>query len=185
MFVIPTLTWDEIASFYSLIRVSLLGVAAPIHCIANEVSRDWEAPQHPLESATFVTDTIYELPKTVSYSGYVEADMLAVFEAMIKLTTTIGYGFTIYTMGGVYSNMFVTNFTRRETADVSTGYKFDITFQEAKQIGLLNNAINLAINAGSSLVASAINCINQGSILPLADGGLEILDSSVQFGLSL
>lgn len=185
MIQIPKLSFSDIARFYSLIRVSHLGIASPIECAENTVSRSWEAPTHPTEIGLFVGDTIYEEPKSISMSVLIQSGLLPVFEAQIKLANELGVGFNIFTLGGVYSNMFVVSFTRPERPDVSTGYMCDITFQEIPQAGLLNDIINISITAASSAVSAAVNTINSGSVQPVASAISEIGDTALQWGLSV
>ena len=183
MIQIPNISFSNIASFYSLIRVSHLGVASPISCRENTITRTWEAPVHPTEIGILIGDTIYEEPKVINMSVYIESGYIPVFEAQIKLANELGIGFNIFTLGGVYSNMFVTNFVRPESADVSTGYMCDITFQEIPQVGLFNKLLNTAIAAGSSAVAAAVNTVNTGTVQPVAAAGLEVADTILQEGL--
>lgn len=172
MISIPKLTFSDIAKFYSLIRVSHMGIASPIECINDNVQRSWQAPMHPTEMGIFTTDTIYEEPKSITINAFVKNSMFPVFEAQILLSTKIGFGFNIFTIGGVYNNMFVTSLDRPETADVSTGYNISVTFTELQNAGsLLNLVTNLAINVGSSVIAAAVNTVDSGTVLPSAKDG--------------
>lgn len=186
MIAIPKLSFSDIAKYYSLIRVSHLGIASPIECIDDNVQRSWMAPQHPTETGLFVSDTIYEEPRSVTINAHIQNSMLPVFEAQILLSVKIGTGFNIYTMGGVYSNMFVTSFDRPESSDVSTGYNVSITFTELQQSSSwLGSVINLAITAGSSAIAAAVNTVESGTIQPIADGAMEVTDSALSTGLNI
>lgn len=178
---IPTISFDEIASYYSLIRVSHLGVASPISCTENTVTRAWEAPIHPVENGKFIGDTIYEEPKSISMSVFIKSDMLPVFEAQIKLANNIGVGFNIFTLGGIYNNMFVVNFSRPESPNVSTGYLCDVTFQEIPMADNIGDIIAL----GSTAVAAAVNTINTGTVQPVLTGILESGDIILQTGFDL
>lgn len=181
MIQVPKLSFDDIAKYYSLIRVTHLGVSSPIECTENTVNSTWEAPTHPTEDNTFIGDTIYSEPRTINMTVYIKSSMLQFFESQIKFANSIGVGFSIFTMGGVYNNMFVTSFNRPESASVSTGYLCDITFQEVPTTSILGNLIAL----GSSAVAAAVNTINTGTVQPLTDSILEIDDTVLRTGLGL
>lgn len=180
MISIPKLSFSDIAKYYSIIRVSHLGVASPVECIDTTVERSWEAPQHPTEANVFVCDTIYEQPRSITLNGHIKDGMLPVFEAQILLSLTAGIGFNIYTIGGVYNNMFVTDFSRPESADVSTGFNVSITFTEVQQAtSLLGIVTNVVINLASTTIASSINTVDQGTIQPVADGASELGSSAL------
>lgn len=185
MISIPRLSFQDIANYYSIIRVTHMGIASPLDVIDVTSSKDWEAPEHPTEQAIFIHDTIYEQPREVNINCYVRASMLPIFEAQIKLSVKLGMGFTLFTMGGVYSNMFVTSLTRPEKAETNNGYQMAITFTEVRQVGsLIGQLVNLAFNLGATATATAINTINQGTMQPYYDSHLEVSDTALQFGMS-
>lgn len=181
MIQIPKLSFDDIAKYYSLIRVSHLGVASPIECTENTVNTSWEAPTHPTEDNIFIGDTIYSEPRTVNMSVYIKSGMIQFFESQIKFANSSGIGFTIFTLGGVYNNMFVISFTRPESASVSTGYLCDITFQEVPTTSIIGNIIAI----GSSAIAAAVNTINTGTVQPITDSILEMDDTVIRTGLGI
>lgn len=157
-------TIEDLNNYYSLIRVMILGIPCPIVCGENTSVKSYSLPTQPIDKNYFIGDTVYQEPTTITMQAFIEPKNLILFEAQIKLSIKTGFGFTIFTMGGVFSNMFVESFEKPETADINNGFLCNITFQEVKDTSFIGTIIAGASAVGAAAVSTAIN----GTVNPTA-----------------
>lgn len=166
MFTLPGFNLSDILTFYKVIRIKTQnGALLPFICETNEETRAWQAPRHPTDTNSKITDTLWTDPKKMSFTGFVPAKRWEEFDQLIKggdageekeLLNSIarnifggvdggkaaGLGlYEITVLGGVYKDMALVGLTRSETAEVNSAYKVTLDFQEVLKVSASSSVL--------------------------------------------
>lgn len=92
-------------------------------------SKGFGVPQQPIDSNTFIGDTIWSNPFSCSLRVWVYEQGKEKFENQI-LDANNKNGFKIIGINGVYDNLRITHFNFSESTEVQGGYFYNIDFVE-------------------------------------------------------
>lgn len=157
-FVIPSATVEDLMAFRKAVKITTEhGAILPFFCMEVRENRQWQVPQHPIDTNTYIADTIWRHPIEVQLDGHVAAKALDRFKQLIDGSTEGKSGYwksvlmnitgkwkkgaqgllglyKVQVLGGLYENMALTNYERTETPDENCGYAVSLTFQQVIQV---------------------------------------------------
>ena len=144
----------------------------PCDILDMQVSENYDTPMSPIDSGSFIGDTIYKTPIQISMSVFVSALEYETFNEKL-IAYNYGGGFDINGVDSqTYKNFRLTDKSEPQTADVSGAYIMSLSFREVILVEAFSSAIPVAKkkNAG------------YGSKTNKGEGGVEPKKSTLKIG---
>lgn len=132
MITIPRLSWQSIAKWKRGIRIedAVSGEVFPFFFTEENESREYEIPQHPVDSNINISDTIWQKPKVLNLKGLVSIDNYTTAIDMVDSARKLGRLFKVYYLGGLYENMQFTSISKTCTAEKATCFEVEVELQQ-------------------------------------------------------
>lgn len=141
-FTLPRFSLQSIMDIRRAIRiVNSSGVILPIIFISDKEDCSWEVPQHPVDSNMKINDTVWSTPARLSLEGFVGIMKYPLVLQMIDAALKANQLWTVYYMGGIYTNMEFVSLSKTANADNATSYKVQIEMQQIPFVAPLTAAI--------------------------------------------
>lgn len=142
---IPTIS-EALSDFYPMKIHKQGSESQTINCTIMEImeSDSYNIPNEPVDSQSYISDTMYKAPKQVTCRVFVNTNFLDNFLSNIEAFQN-GDGFTICGADGQkYENMRIENSSVAQTSDVQGGYFYTLAFKEVIVIEAFNAGISLS-----------------------------------------
>lgn len=146
-FALPRFSLQTITDIKRGIRiVNSSGVILPVIFMEDREDCNWEIPQHPVDSNMKISDTVWSTPAHLSLQGYVSVNRYSYMLQMIDTALKRGELWTVYYMGGVYSDMTFVSLSKTSNSENVTGYKVQIDMQQLPLVKPVTTAITAEIS---------------------------------------
>lgn len=142
---VPTLS-QALSAFYPMKIHEQGNEANVLNCTIMEImeSNSYNIPNEPIDSQSYISDTLYKAPLQVTCRVFVNTNFLENFTSGLQNLQN-GNGFCVCGADGQkYENMRLENSSVSQTSDVQGGYFYTLAFKEVLIIESFNVGIPLS-----------------------------------------
>lgn len=150
---LPSVTDLPVFDNFFILKIEDKETAEALSCDVIEIldTHSYGVPQFPVDINTFVGDTIYTNPYTLSVRVWVYESSKMKFESQLN-TSQARSGFIVYGLNDIYDNLRLSGYNVSENSEVQGGYFYNLEFVEVITIeaGLTTMPVKLVKKAGDS-----------------------------------